>query len=89
MSCGVGHGLAWDLIFLWLWRRPAAAALILTPIKFDPSGTSTCQGCGPKNTNKTKQKPNYELVPKTEQPWFLHVAISTLWTVLTSSWVSI
>ena len=35
MSCGVGrrHGL--DLVLLWLWRRPAAIALI-EPLAWEP-----------------------------------------------------
>ena len=35
MSCGIGrrHGL--DLALLWLWRRPAAAALI-RPLAWEP-----------------------------------------------------
>ena len=28
VSCGVGHRRGSDPAFLWLWRRPAAAALI-------------------------------------------------------------
>ena len=28
MSCGVGHRHGLDLALLWLWYRPAAAALI-------------------------------------------------------------
>ena len=28
MSCGVGHRRGWDPALLWLWRRPAAVALI-------------------------------------------------------------
>ena len=28
MSCGVGHRLGLDPTLLWLWHRPAAAALI-------------------------------------------------------------
>ena len=28
MSCGVGHRLGWDLVWLWLWCRPAATAPI-------------------------------------------------------------
>ena len=28
MSCGVGHRHGSDLVLLWLWRRPAATALI-------------------------------------------------------------
>ena len=29
MSCGLGHRHGLDLALLWLWYRPAAAALIL------------------------------------------------------------
>ena len=29
MSCGVGHRFSSDSALLWLWCRPAAAALIL------------------------------------------------------------
>ena len=28
MSCGIGHRCGLDLVLLWLWGRPAAAALI-------------------------------------------------------------
>ena len=28
MSCDAGHRCGSDLMFLWLWHRPAAAALI-------------------------------------------------------------
>ena len=28
VNCGVGHRCSLDLALLWLWRRPAAAALI-------------------------------------------------------------
>ena len=34
MSCGVGCRRGSDLILLWLWRRPAAAALI-TPLAWE------------------------------------------------------
>ena len=30
MSCGVGHRHSLDLVLLWLWYRPAAAAPIRT-----------------------------------------------------------
>ena len=30
MSCGVGRRRGSDHLLLWLWRRPAAAALIQT-----------------------------------------------------------
>ena len=28
VSCGIGHRLGSDLALLWLWRKPAATALI-------------------------------------------------------------
>ena len=28
MSCGVDHRRGWDPTLLWLWRKPAAVALI-------------------------------------------------------------
>ena len=28
VGCGVGRGRGWDLVLLWLWRGPAAVALI-------------------------------------------------------------
>ena len=43
-----------DLALLWLWCKPAPAALIRPP----SLGTSTCCGCGPKKTKKTKKKFN-------------------------------
>ena len=35
MSCGVGHRLSSDTTLLWLWRRPAATALI-RPLAWEP-----------------------------------------------------
>ena len=35
MSCGVCHRLGLDLALLWLWRRPAAVALI-GPLAWEP-----------------------------------------------------
>ena len=35
MSCGVGHRCGSDPALLWLWRRPAVAALIL-PLAWEP-----------------------------------------------------
>ena len=35
MSCGVGHRRGSDLVLLWLWHRPAAAALI-RPLAWEP-----------------------------------------------------
>ena len=39
MSCGVGHGHSSDLVLLWLWRRPAAVALI-GPLAWEPPCTA-------------------------------------------------
>ena len=35
MSCGVGRRCGSDLAWLWLWRRPAAVALI-GPLAWEP-----------------------------------------------------
>ena len=35
MNCGVGHRCGLDLVLLWLWRRPAATALI-RPLAREP-----------------------------------------------------
>ena len=35
MSCGVGRRCGSDPVLLWLWRRPAAAALI-RPLAWEP-----------------------------------------------------
>ena len=43
MSCGVGHRCSSDPTLLWLWRKPAAAALIQIP----SLGTFTCHRYGP------------------------------------------
>ena len=49
MSCGVGTRL--DLVLLWLWHRPAAAALI-KPLAWEPP---YAMGTALKQTNKNKQ----------------------------------
>ena len=35
MRCGVGHRHSSDLVLLWLWRRPVAAALF-KPLACEP-----------------------------------------------------
>ena len=57
MSCGVGrrHGL--DLVLLWLWRRPAATALI-RPLAWEHLCAA---GAAPKRT-KEKKKRNITLI---------------------------
>ena len=49
MSCGVSHRLSSDLTWLWLWRRPAATALIQPPAWEPPYATGAA-------LKKTKQK---------------------------------
>ena len=52
MSRGVVCRCISDPKFLWLWRRPAATALIRSPnLK-----TCICRGCGPKKTKDKKKK---------------------------------
>ena len=58
MNCGVGHRLGLDLALLWLWRRPAAVALI-RPLAWEPpyaTGVVLKSKNKNKNKNKTKQK---------------------------------
>ena len=42
-----------DLALLWLWHRPAAAAVI-RPLAWEPS---ICCGCGPKKKKKNQALP--------------------------------
>ena len=50
VSCGVGHRRGSDLVWLWLWRRLEAVALI-QPLAWEPPS-----GCGPKNKKAKKRK---------------------------------
>ena len=52
MSCGVGHRHGWDPVLLWLWRRPAATALI-QPLAWEPP--YAC-GAALKRQRKKKKK---------------------------------
>ena len=36
MSCGVGYTRGLHLALLWLWHRPAATALILPLVAWEP-----------------------------------------------------
>ena len=58
ISCVVGHRHGLNLVLLWLWRRPVATALDLTP----SLGTSLGCGCGPKEDKKRKEKENYSIL---------------------------
>ena len=48
VSWGVGHRHALDPVWLWLWRRPAAAAPI-GPLAWEPPWAV---GAGPKKTKR-------------------------------------
>ena len=48
----VGHRLGSKPLLLWLWCRPVATALILTP----SLGTSICRECDPRKGKKIKKK---------------------------------
>ena len=52
MSCGVGRRCGLDLELLWLWRRPAAVALIRSPAWEPPYA----KGAGLKNGKKKKRR---------------------------------
>ena len=52
-SCGVGHRCSSDLLWLWLWCRPTAAALIW-PLAWEPP---LCPMCSPKKNQKKKKNP--------------------------------
>ena len=55
MTCGVGCRCGSDLALLWLWRRPAAVALIRQTLSL---GTSIGRECGPE---KPKPQNNWEI----------------------------
>ena len=52
MSCGVGRRRGSDLVLRWLWRRPAAAALI-RPLAWEPP---YAMGVALEKTKKKKKK---------------------------------
>ena len=52
MSCGVGHRCGSDPELLWLWRRPAATAVI-RHLSWEPS---YAMGMALENDKKTKKK---------------------------------
>ena len=52
MSCGVGHRHSSEPVLLWLWRRPAAAALI-RPLPWEPPFAA---GTAPEKAKRQKKK---------------------------------
>ena len=61
MSCGRRCGL--DPVLLWLWHRPAAAALI-TPLALEPSHAT---GAALEKGKKTKKKKKKLWLPKQKE----------------------
>ena len=63
VSCGVGHRRGSDSTLLWLWRRPAATALI-GPLAWEPpyaEGVDQEMAKRQKNKNNNK-KPTWMVV---------------------------
>ena len=58
MSCGVGRRYGSDLVFLWLWRRPAAIAPI-RPLAWEPPYAA---GVALKKEKKKKVTQKHQLV---------------------------
>ena len=52
MSCGTGRRCGSDLALLWLWRKPAATALI-RPLAWEPTYAT---GIALKKKKKKKKK---------------------------------
>ena len=55
MSCAVGGRHGSDSVLLWLWRGPAAAALI-QPLAWEPPYATGVALKGQKDKNKNKNK---------------------------------
>ena len=60
LSCGVGRRLGWDPGWLWLWRRPAATALI-RPLAWEPP---YALGVTLKSEKKKKEKRGIHILKK-------------------------
>ena len=54
LSCAVGHRRSLDVAMLWLWHRPAAAALI-QPIAWEPAYATGAALISKKIKNKFKE----------------------------------
>ena len=72
MSCGVGCRLGLDSALLWLWRGPAAIALI-RPLAWEPP---YAMGMAPKKTKDERQKKKKSNRTKSLP---LHHSVSTTW----------
>ena len=60
VSCGIGRGWGSDPKLLWLWRRPAAVALI-GPLAWEPP---FALGVALENAKKKKKNLYFQQVPK-------------------------
>ena len=59
MSCGIGSRRGSDPMFLWLWRRPVATALI-RPLAWEPPYAKGAAQEMAKKKDKTKQTKHQE-----------------------------
>ena len=60
MSCGVGHRWVLDLLWLWLWHRPAATALI-RPLAWEPPYALGAALKGQKDQKKKKKEMYFDI----------------------------
>ena len=72
MSYGVGRRRGSDLAFLWLWRRPAAVALI-QPLAWEPAHA---MGAALRKRKKEKVKNTIEIIQRWMRAWKLHLEAS-------------
>ena len=66
MSCGVGRRRGLDAEWLWLWRRPAATALIRPLAREPPYAVGVAQEM-PKRQKKIKIRIKLKKNPKKEK----------------------
>ena len=55
LSCGVGRRCCSDLALLWLWRRPAALALV-RPLAWEPPNAAGAALKGQKINKQTNKR---------------------------------
>ena len=65
MSCGVGRRHGSDLVFLWLWCRPAATAMI-QPLAWEPP-YATGASLKKKKKESEKENPSFHKTERTEE----------------------
>ena len=62
MTCGLSHRCGLDLVVLWLWRRPAATALIRPLPREPPYAMNVALKSLNKEINKPKSILNTKLI---------------------------